>query len=84
MNGELIEIKDFEALISEFSKYSKGDLYMEFAGVEYEDNNETKLTAIKHGDLKFETLTEALIDYDGDSTIISSSPLLEHSTPIYG
>jgi deoxyribonuclease-4 len=76
--GSLIEIKDFEALISEFSKYSKGDLYMEFAGVEYEDNNETKLTAIKHGDLKFETLTEALIDYEGDSTIISSSPLLEH------
>ncbi len=76
--GSLIEIKDFDAVISEFRKYSKIDLYTEFAGVEYEGNNETKLTAIKHGDLKFETLAETIIDYDGDMTIISCSPLLEH------
>ena len=76
--GSLIEIKDFEALISEFKKYAKGDLYTEFSGVEYQDNNETKLTAIKHGDLKFETLAEALVDFENDMTIVSSSPLLEH------
>ena len=76
--GSLIEVKDFDAAISEFSKYAKGDLYTEFAGVEYQDHNEEKLTAIKHGDLKFETLAESLIDFDSDMTIISSSPLLEH------
>jgi len=77
-DGSLIEIKDFEAVVSEFKKYSKGDLYSEFAGVEYKDNNEVKLTAIKHGDLKFETLAESLVDFQDDMTIISSSPLLEH------
>ncbi len=76
--GSLIEVKDFDAVISEFSKYAKDDLYAEFAGVQYQDHNEEKLTAIKHGDLKFETLAESLIDYDSDMTIISSSPLLEH------
>lgn len=78
--GSLIEVKDFQAVISEYSKYSKGDLYTEFAGVEYQDNNEQKLVAIKHGDLKFETLSEALVDLDQDMTIISSSPLLEHDS----
>ncbi len=78
--GSLIEVKDFDAVISEFSKYAKGDLYAEFAGVEYQDHNEEKLTAIKHGDLKFETLAESLIDFDSDMTMISSSPLLEHDS----
>ena len=76
--GSLIEVKDFDAVISDFSKYAKGDLYTEFSGVEYQEHNEEKLTAIKHGDLKFETLAEALVDYDKDMNIISSSPLLEH------
>jgi deoxyribonuclease-4 len=76
--GSLIEIKDFDAVISEFKKYSKTDIYTEFAGVEYEGNNETKLTAIKHGNLKFETLAETMIDLDSDMTVISCSPLLEH------
>ena len=76
--GSLIEVSNFEALISEFSKYAKSDLYTEFAGVEYEDHNELKLDAIKHGTLKFETLAEALLNYESDMTIISSSQLLEH------
>ena len=77
-NGSLIETKDFDHVISAFSKYAKGDLYTEFAGVEYDNGNETKITAIKHGDLKFETLAEVLINLDHDVTIISMSPLLEH------
>lgn len=76
--GSLIEVSNFEALLSEFSKYAKSDLYTEFAGVEFEDHNELKLDAIKHGTLKFETLAEALLNYDSDMTIISCSPLLEH------
>ena len=78
--GSLIEVKDFDAVISEFQKYSKGDLYSEFSGVDYEDHNEGKLTAIKHGDLKFETLAEILVDFSSNMTIISSSPLLEHDS----
>jgi len=76
--GSLIEIKDFDEIIDEFSKYAKGDIYTEFSGVEYQDHTETKLTAIKHGDLKFETLSEAIANREEDITVISSSPLLEH------
>ena len=76
--GSLVEIKDFENVINEFKKYAKYDLYTEFSGVEFTDNEERRLTAIKHGTLKFETLSEYLIDYPDDMTIISSSPLLEH------
>ncbi len=76
--GSLVEIKNFETIINEFKKYAKYDLYTEFSGVEFQGNTETKLTAIKHGTLKFETLSEYLVDYNDDMTLISSSPLLEH------
>ncbi len=78
--GSLIEVKDFENVIDTFSKYKKGDLYTEFAGVEYTGHSEIKLAAIKHGDLKFETLSEVLADLKEDVTVISSSPLLEHDS----
>lgn len=78
--GSLIEVKDFDAIISEFQKFAKGDLYTEFAGVDYTDHTEKKLMAIKHGDLKFETLSESLSTLDDDVTVISSSPLLEHDS----
>jgi deoxyribonuclease-4 len=61
-----------------FSKYAKYDLYTEFGGVDYENGNELKITAIKHGDLKFETLAEVVSTNDRDMDIISMSPLLEH------
>jgi deoxyribonuclease-4 len=76
--GSLTDIASFEAVITEYAKYAKGDLYTEFSGVEHKDGSEIKMTAIKHGDLKFETLSEYLQDYSGDMTIISMSPLLEH------
>ena len=78
--GSLIEVRDFESIIETFSKYKKDDLYTEFSGVEYEGHEEVKLSAIKHGDLKFETLSEVLADMTDDVTIISSSPLLEHDS----
>ncbi len=87
-NGKLIQAKDFSDILSKFKPYAKGDLYIEFAGVEYNGKTETKLTAIKHGDLKFETLSEVIMDYQDDLTIISCSPLLEHDAQymevIYG
>jgi deoxyribonuclease-4 len=76
--GNLIEGKDFKSILDKFQPYAKGDLYLEYAGVEYDDTGEKKLTAIKHGDLKFETFSEILMDYDKDLTLISCSPLLEH------
>ena len=77
-NGKLIQTKDFNEVLNKFKSYSKGDLYAEFAGVEYSGKTETKLTAIKHGDLKFEIMSEVLMDYQDDLTLISCSPLLEH------
>ncbi len=77
-NGSLIETKNFEDVISAFSKYAKDDLYTEFGGVDYSNGNELKITAIKHGDLKFETLSEVIANMENDMTIISMSPLLEH------
>ncbi len=76
--GNLIEGKDFKNLLEMFQPYAKGDMYLEYAGVEYDDTGERKLTAIKHGDLKFETFSEILMDYEKDLTLISCSPLLEH------
>ncbi len=76
--GSLLEVRNFEEVVEKFKKYSKDELYVEFAGVEYEDSNEVKLTPIKHGDLKFETFSEYLVDDPFDYNIISCSPLLEH------
>ena len=77
-NGSLIDAKNFEDVINSFAKYSKYDLYTEFGGVEYDNGNELKITAIKHGDLKFETLADVISSTDRDMDIISMSPLLEH------
>ncbi len=77
-NGSLIDAKSFEDVINDFKKYAKYDLYTEFGGVEYSNGNELKITAIKHGDLKFETLAEVIASMDIDMDIISMSPLLEH------
>ena len=77
-NGSLIDAKNFEDVMNSFAKYAKSDLYTEFGGVEYENGNELKITAIKHGDLKFETLAEVISSSDRDINIISMSPLLEH------
>lgn len=76
--GSLLEVRNFEEIIEKFRKYSRDELYIEFAGVEYENRNELKLTPIKHGDLKFETFSEYLVDEPYDYNIISCSPLLEH------
>ncbi|WP_400208413.1 TIM barrel protein [Candidatus Methanomassiliicoccus intestinalis] len=76
--GSLHEPEDFGALIDEVRKYTSGDIYAHFAGVEHEGGNEKRITPIKRGDLKFEPLAEYLADESANVTIISSSPLLEH------
>ncbi|MCL2510189.1 MAG: TIM barrel protein [Methanomassiliicoccaceae archaeon] len=77
-NGSLVEPEDFIDLLQRVEPYSKDRIYATFAGVEYSDGNERRLTPIKKGDLKFEPLAEALCTLNPEATIISSSPLLEH------
>jgi deoxyribonuclease-4 len=77
-NGSLIESEDFLELLQEVEPYCDGRMLTSFAGVEYNDGNERRLTPIKKGDLKFEPLAEALCELNPEATIISTSPLLEH------
>jgi deoxyribonuclease-4 len=77
--GCLKEKEDFSELIEKTLAASKDKfLYTHFSGVEHEGGNEIRLGPIKKGDLKFETLADAMLDGQYDMTVISSSPLLEH------
>ena len=77
-NGSLMEVDDFLDILDTVEPYSGGRIHTAFAGVDYVDGNERRLTPIKKGDLKFEPLAEALIEMRPDATVISTSPLLEH------
>ncbi len=77
-NGSLLETDDFKYVIEQVQPYCKGSMHSLFAGVEHSDGNEHRLTPIKKGDLKFDTLAECLVEMRPEMTIISSSPLLEH------
>ena len=77
-NGSLLEADDFIDVLGQVEPYSDGRIHTAFAGVDYLDGNERRLTPIKKGDLKFEPLAEALIETKPNCTIISTSPLLEH------
>jgi deoxyribonuclease IV len=67
-----------KALIDQFVEASRGDLYLNFSGVEFYGPTEFRLTPIKRGSIRFDTVAEILADRDYDVTVISSSPLLEH------
>lgn len=76
--GSLLEVQDFIDVIETVQPYSKGSVYSQFSGVEHSEGEERKLTPLKKGDLRFETLADALTEISPDITIISCSPLLEH------
>jgi deoxyribonuclease-4 len=65
-------------LIDQFVAASRGNLYLNFSGVESYGIGEFRLTPIKRGQLKFDPLAEVLSEREYDVTVISSSPLLEH------
>jgi deoxyribonuclease-4 len=65
-------------LIDQFVQASKGDLYLNFSGVEFYGPTEFRLTPIKRGIVRFDPLAEILAERDYAVTVISSSPLLEH------
>lgn len=67
-----------KALVDQFVEASRGDLYLNFSGVEFYGPTEFRLTPIKRGSIRFDTVAEILADRDYDVTVISSSPLLEH------
>ena len=77
-NGSLIEMDDFLNVLEMVEPMSDGRIHTAFAGVDYLDGNERRLTPIKKGDLKFEPFAEALIEMKPNCTVISTSPLLEH------
>ncbi|HKM09731.1 MAG TPA: TIM barrel protein [Candidatus Methanomethylophilaceae archaeon] len=77
-SGSLMEAQDFLDVIEAVEPYSKGCIYSQFAGVEHSDGEERRITPIKKGDLRFETLSDALTEVSSEMKIISCSPLLEH------
>lgn len=77
-DGSLRTQEDFADLLDLVSSYNDGEFYMYFAGVEYAHGNERRHTPIKKGDMKFEHLADLLLEDFPTSTVISTSPLLEH------
>lgn len=77
-SGSLLETEDFKYVLEQVQPYCKDGIHAMFAGVEHQDGNELRLTPIKKGDLKFDTLADCLVEMRPEMTIISSSPLLEH------
>ena len=65
-------------VIEQFVEASGGNLYLNFSGVEIYGAGEFRLTPIKRGQIRFDTLAEILSEREYDVTVISSSPLLEH------
>ncbi|RLF48848.1 MAG: AP endonuclease [Thermoplasmata archaeon] len=77
--GSLRTAEDFEKLFERVNSVRKMDWYhTHFSGVEHEGGNEIRLTPLKKGDLKFESLASYLASHNPQITIICSSPLLEH------
>jgi len=77
-NAPSWDVEDFQYAIDQVSKYNNGQIYTQFSGIEYRNWSEYRLSPIKKGSLKFDTLAECLVNAKPDITIISSSPLLEH------
>jgi deoxyribonuclease-4 len=69
---------DLRPVVEEFVKASGGELYMNFAGVEFYGPGEFRLTPIKRGQARFDPVAELFSEREYDVTVISSSPLLEH------
>ena len=72
------EVEDFQYAIEQAALFNDGKVHTLFSGIEQRNSSDVRLSPIKKGALKFETLAECLIDMKPDITIISSSPLLEH------
>ncbi len=77
-NGSLKEQAKMQEVFDKIAPFWKDEFYVHFAGVMYENGNETMITPIKKGDLKFETLANVILENEYNITVISSSPLLEH------
>ncbi|MCL4323845.1 MAG: TIM barrel protein [Candidatus Thermoplasmatota archaeon] len=67
-----------EALLQEFLEASRGDLYLNFSGVDIQGKGTFRMTPVKKGMVRFENIAEVLTERKFDATVISSSPLMEH------
>ncbi|MEW5936273.1 MAG: TIM barrel protein [Candidatus Thermoplasmatota archaeon] len=77
-NGSLKTKEDFQKVFDAVAPLVRRHYHTHFSGVEHEGGNEIRYTPIKKGDLRFEPLSECILDNDFEITIISDSPLLEH------
>ncbi len=77
-NFQSWEVADFQYAIEQVEGYNDGKIHTLFSGIEHRNWSEFRLSPIKKGTLKFETLAECLVNVKPDITVISSSPLLEH------
>lgn len=75
---DLKEKEEFEKVLDMVKPFYKSDLYFQFAGLEFTANNDIRISPVKKGDLKFETLADLLLEDERSLTIISNSPLIEH------
>jgi len=75
---ETWEIDEFDYILDQVEPYSNGKIHSIFSGLEQRNWTDMRLSPIKKGNFKFETLAECLVERKPDITIISSSPLLEH------
>ena len=72
------EVEDFDYILDTVEPYSNGKIHSIFSGLEQHNWTDSRLSPIKKGNFRFETLAECLVERKPDITIISSSPLLEH------
>lgn len=70
--------KALGALMDEFLALSRGELYVNFSGVEVQGPGSFRMTPVKRGMVKFENVAEVLVEKGLEATVISSSPLMEH------
>ncbi len=77
-NGILQNPEDFAAVFDKLAALKLEHYLIHFTGIHYENGNARYRLPIKKGDLKFEPLCEVLMDRNLSSTIISTSPILEH------
>lgn len=77
--GLLKRQEEFQDVFDRTKEITKSDVfYTQFSGVQHEGGNERRYTPIKKGDLRFEPLAECMLENNFDTTVISSSPLMEH------
>ena len=77
-NAKEIFIKDLELIEKMLGSDVAKRLHIHFSGIEYGDKGERKHLILRHSDISFEALAEALVELGlTEVTVVSESPILE-------